>query len=57
MTLVIRERQNVLTGEWVPLDPPAIIDADDLDWLQRLWLEGDELDYELMRSAAIARPS
>lgn len=45
--LPIRYRANMITGEWVDLGPAFQIDAEDLDWLQGVWLEGDRIDYEL----------
>jgi hypothetical protein len=50
--LVIRERLNVLTGQPVRVDPPAEIDEQDLDWLQRMWQDTDALDWEIMRASA-----
>lgn len=46
----IHARRNAVTMEWMPLDPPAKIHADDLDWLERLWEESDLLDYKLWRA-------
>jgi hypothetical protein len=45
-------RFHSLTGELLPLDPPVEVHHDDVDWLLRLWEEGDLLDWELMRAGA-----
>ena len=50
--VMIHERQNIFTGEWLPLSPPVEIHTDDIDWLERLWLDSDQLEYELMRAGA-----
>jgi hypothetical protein len=48
---MIYERRNVLTGEWIKLRPPAEIHVEDIDWLERLWLESDRLDYDIWRAS------
>jgi hypothetical protein len=44
---------NPMTGAITWFDEPVEIHEDDIDWLMRMWDEGDLLDWEIWRASRL----